>query len=88
MAGDVRRSGGKWRATGGAPAGVLAPSGTVQFPRAPSGTVQLQRSDRRSLWRLGMRARRGYGTYGSVPTWPRATSLQSMLRHSKAFSIR
>jgi hypothetical protein len=29
MAGDVRRSGGQWRATGGAPAGGSAPRGTT-----------------------------------------------------------
>jgi hypothetical protein len=29
MAGDVRRSGGQWRATGGAPAGGSAPPGTT-----------------------------------------------------------
>jgi hypothetical protein len=34
MAGDVRRSGGQWRATGGAPVGGLAPPGTVHLPRA------------------------------------------------------
>jgi hypothetical protein len=34
MAGDVRRSGGQWRATGGAPAGGLAPPGAVHLPRA------------------------------------------------------
>jgi hypothetical protein len=60
--------------------GQLATGVTGEFP--PS-----QRSDRWSLWRLGMRARRGYNAYGGVSTWPRATSLQSALRHSKAFSI-
>jgi hypothetical protein len=34
MAGDVRRSGAQWRATGGAPAGGLAPPGAVHLPRA------------------------------------------------------
>jgi hypothetical protein len=29
MAGDVRRSGGQWRATGGAPAGGSAPPGAA-----------------------------------------------------------
>jgi hypothetical protein len=33
MAGDVRRSGGQWRATGGAPAGGLAPPGAAHLPR-------------------------------------------------------
>jgi hypothetical protein len=31
MAGDVRRSGGQWRATGDAPAGGLAPPGTAHL---------------------------------------------------------
>jgi hypothetical protein len=61
--------------------GPLATGVTGEFP--PS-----QRSDRWSLRRLGVRARRGYDTYGGVPTWPRATSRQSALRRSKAFSIR
>jgi hypothetical protein len=47
-----------------------------------------QRSDRWSLQHLGVRARRGYGMYGGVPTRPRATSRQSALRRSRAFSIR
>jgi hypothetical protein len=34
MAGDVRRSGGQWRATGDAPAGGLAPPGAAHLPRA------------------------------------------------------
>jgi hypothetical protein len=33
MAGDVRRSGGQWRATGGAPAGGSAPPGAAHLPR-------------------------------------------------------
>jgi hypothetical protein len=33
MAGDVRRSGGQWRATSGAPAGGSAPPGTTHLPR-------------------------------------------------------
>jgi hypothetical protein len=60
--------------------GPLATAVTGEFP--PS-----QRSDRWSLRRLGVRARRGYGTYGGVPTWLSTTSRQSALRHSKAFSI-
>jgi hypothetical protein len=42
-----------------------------------------QRSDRWSLRRLGVRARRGYGTYGGLPTWLCTTS---RLRVSRAFS--
>jgi hypothetical protein len=38
MAGDVRRSGGQLRATGGAPAGGLAPPGAVHLPRASRGS--------------------------------------------------
>jgi hypothetical protein len=38
MAGDVRRSGGQWRATGGAPAGGLAPPGAVHLPRPSRGS--------------------------------------------------
>jgi hypothetical protein len=33
MAGDVRRSGGQWRATGGAPAGGSTPPGADHLPR-------------------------------------------------------
>jgi hypothetical protein len=46
MAGDVRRSGGQWRATGGASAGRLAPPGAVHLPRPSWGapTVAAQRS--------------------------------------------
>jgi hypothetical protein len=33
MAGDVRRSGGQWRATGGAPAGGSTPPGAAHLPR-------------------------------------------------------
>jgi hypothetical protein len=33
MAGDVRRSGGQWRATGGAPTGGSAPPGAAHLPR-------------------------------------------------------
>jgi hypothetical protein len=32
MAGDMRRSGGQWRATGGAPAGGSAPPGATHLP--------------------------------------------------------
>jgi hypothetical protein len=89
MADDVRRSGGQLRTTGGAPGrwigatwhGPLATGVTGEFP--PS-----QRSDRWSLRRLGVRARRGYGTYGGVPTWLRATSRQSAPRRSKVISTR
>jgi hypothetical protein len=35
---DVRHSGGQWRATGGAPAGGLAPPSTVHLPRASRGS--------------------------------------------------
>jgi hypothetical protein len=38
MAGDVRCSGGQWRATGGAPAGGLAPPGAVHLPRPSWGS--------------------------------------------------
>jgi hypothetical protein len=38
MAGDVRRSGGQWRATGGAPAGGLAPPGAVHLPWPSRGS--------------------------------------------------
>jgi hypothetical protein len=33
MAGDVRRSDGQWRATGGAPAGGSTPPGVAHLPR-------------------------------------------------------
>jgi hypothetical protein len=61
--------------------GPLATGVMGKFP--PS-----QRSNRWLLRCLSVRARRGYGTYGGMPTWPRATSRQSALRRSKAFSIR
>jgi hypothetical protein len=38
MAGDVRRAGGQWHATGGAPAGGLAPPGAVHLPRPSRGS--------------------------------------------------
>jgi hypothetical protein len=38
MAGGMRRSGGQWRATGGALAGGLAPPGTIHLPRASRGS--------------------------------------------------
>jgi hypothetical protein len=47
--------------------GPLATDGTGVLPPA-------QRSDQLSLRHLGMRARRGYGAYGGLPTWPRTTS--------------
>jgi hypothetical protein len=47
--------------------GPLTTDVTGRFP--PS-----QRSDQWSLRCLGVRARRGYGMYGGVPTWLRATS--------------
>jgi hypothetical protein len=61
--------------------GPLATGVTGKFPLS-------HRSDRWSLRFLGVHARRGYGMYSGVPTWPRATSRQSALRRSKAFSIR
>jgi hypothetical protein len=45
MAGDVRRSGSQWRATGGAPAGGSAPPGTAHLPR----TARVS-----SLWRCAV----------------------------------
>jgi hypothetical protein len=35
---DLRRSGGQWSTTGGAPAGGLAPPGTVHLPRVSRGS--------------------------------------------------
>jgi hypothetical protein len=91
MAGDMHRSGGQWRATGGAPAGGSTPPGAAHLPRAAAGTGELppaQRSDQRSLRRLGVCARRGYGAYGGLPTWSCTTSRQSASRRSKVFVIR
>jgi hypothetical protein len=73
------RCAGRW--IGATWRGPLATGVTGELP--PS-----QRSDRWSLRRLGMRARRGYGAYDGLPTWPHATSRQSALRRSRAFSIR
>jgi hypothetical protein len=73
------RCAGRW--IGATWRGPLATGVTGELPLS-------QRSDRWSLRHLGVRARRGYGTYGGLPTWPRATSRQSALRCSRAFSIR
>jgi hypothetical protein len=61
--------------------GPLATDGTGELPPA-------QRSDQRSLWCLGVRARRGYDAYGGLPTWLRTTSRQGASRRSRAFAIR
>jgi hypothetical protein len=63
---------------------------TWRGPLATDGTGELppvQRSDQRSLWRLGVRARRGYDAYGGLPMWPRTTSRQNASRRSRAFVI-
>jgi hypothetical protein len=60
--------------------GPIATDGTGELPQA-------QRSDQWSLRRLDVHARRGYGAYGGLPTWPRTTSRQSASRHSRAFVI-
>jgi hypothetical protein len=75
MAGDVCRPGGQWCAVGGAP--VRRIGATWRHPLATDVTGEstpAQRSDRRSLRRLGVCAQRGYGAYGGAPMWPRATS--------------
>jgi hypothetical protein len=72
------RCAGRW--IGATWRGPLATGVTGELP--PS-----QRSDRWSLWRLGVRARRGYGAYGSLPTWSRVTSRQSTLRCSRHFQF-
>jgi hypothetical protein len=72
------RCAGRW--IGATWRGPLATGVTGKLP--PS-----QRSDRWSLRRLGVHTQRGYGAYGGLPTWPRATSRQSALRRSRAFSI-
>jgi hypothetical protein len=75
MAGDVRHPGGKWRAAGGAPVRWIGATWHSPLATIVTGeSTPTQRSDRWSLWRLGVRARRGYDTYGGAPTWPRATS--------------
>jgi hypothetical protein len=61
--------------------GPLATDGTGELPPA-------QRSDQQSLRRLGVRAQRGYGAYGILPTWPHTTSRQGASRRSRAFAIR
>jgi hypothetical protein len=80
MAGDVRRSGGQWRATSGAPAGGSAPSGAAHLPRTA-------RVSSRWLRHLGVRVRHGYGAYGGWPMWPCTTSRQSVSRRSQCFCI-
>jgi hypothetical protein len=75
MAGYVRRPGSQWRAVGGAPVRWIG--ATWRRPLATDVTGEstpTQRSDRRSLRRLGVRAQCWYGAYGGAPTWPRATS--------------
>jgi hypothetical protein len=66
-------------------------SATWRSPLATAVTGELppsQHSDRWSLRCLGVHARRGYGAYGGLPTWPHAMSRQSALRRSRAISIR
>jgi hypothetical protein len=46
MAGYVRRSGGQWRATGGAPAGGSAPPGAAHLPRTARVCSHLPRTAR------------------------------------------
>jgi hypothetical protein len=60
--------------------GPLATDGTGVLPPA-------QCSDQRTLQRLGVHARRGYGAYGRLPTWPRTTSRRGASRAFPAFSI-
>jgi hypothetical protein len=75
MAGDMGRPGGQWRTAGGA--SVRWIGATWHGPLATNVTEQFtptQHSDRWSLRRLSVHARRGYGTYGGAPMWPRATS--------------
>jgi hypothetical protein len=64
---------------------------TWRGPLATDGTGELppvQRSDLRSLRLLGVHARRRYGAYGGLPTWPCTTSRQSASRRSRAVSFR
>jgi hypothetical protein len=63
---------------------------TWRGPPATNGTGELppaQRSDQRSLRRLGVHARRGYGAYDGLPTWPCTTSWQCASRHSRGVCI-
>jgi hypothetical protein len=88
MAGNVRRPDGQWRTVRGAPVRWIG--ATWRGPLATNIMGEFtptQRSYRWSLRCLGVRARRGYGTYGGAPTWPHTTSQQSALRRSKAISI-
>jgi hypothetical protein len=65
-------------------------SATWRSPLATDGMGELPlalRSDQRSLRRLAVHARRGYGAYGGWPTWPRTTSRQSVSRRSRCFCI-
>jgi hypothetical protein len=59
-------------------------------PLATNGTgepLSALRSDQWSLWRLGVRIRRGYGTYSGWPTWPRTTSRPSASRRSRCICV-
>jgi hypothetical protein len=58
--------------------GPLATDGTGVLPPA-------QRSDQRSFWHLGVRARRGYGAYGGLPTWSgRVSGVPGRFQFAKA----
>jgi hypothetical protein len=75
MASDVRRLGGQWHAAGGALVWWIG--ATWHDPLATNVTREFTTTschDRWSLLRLGVRARRGYDTYGGAPTWPCTTS--------------
>jgi hypothetical protein len=89
---------GAWPATCAAPAANGAPRAVRQpvdqrhlvRPLTTDGTGEPSpalRSDQRSLRRLGMRARRGYDTYGGWPTWPRTMSRPSASRRSRCICV-
>jgi hypothetical protein len=75
MADDVRRPGGQWRTADGALVRWIGATWRRPLATDVTGEYTLaQRSDRRSLRRLSVRAQRGYVAYGGAPTWLRATS--------------
>jgi hypothetical protein len=85
--GRQRASGGQWRATGGAPAGGLAPPGTVHLPRASRGISRHRSAATRG--RSGASActpDAGTTRTAVANVAACATSQQIALRRSKAFS--
>jgi hypothetical protein len=75
MAGDMHRPGGQWRAVGGPPVWWIGATWCCPLATDVTGeSTPAQRSDQRSLRRLGVSTQCGYGAYSGTLTWLRATS--------------